>query len=52
VTEAAGGPVSWAALTHHGALEQGHAVTLVTEPGRMWLMTDAEVRASGEFATT
>jgi acyl-ACP thioesterase len=49
VTEVAGGPVASAALTHHRPVEDGQAVTLVTEPGRMWLMTDAVVRVSAEF---
>jgi len=49
VSEVADGPVASAALTHHGPVEDGHAVTLVTEPGRMWLMTGAEVRVSAEF---
>ncbi|HWW52886.1 MAG TPA: acyl-ACP thioesterase domain-containing protein [Acidimicrobiales bacterium] len=50
VTEVAGGPVSSAELTHHGPVENGGPVTLVTEPGRMWLMTEAKVRVSAEFA--
>jgi acyl-ACP thioesterase len=49
VTEVAEGSVTSAALTHHGPLEDGHEVTLVTEPGRMCLMTDGEVRVSAEF---
>ena len=50
VTEVAGGPVVSAALTHHGPLENGHTVTLLTGPGRMCLMTDDEVRASAEWS--
>ena len=50
VTEVAGGPVASAALTHHGPLENGHTVTLLTGPGRMCLMTDDEVRASAEWS--
>jgi acyl-ACP thioesterase len=50
LTEVARGPVASASLTHHGPLEDGHSATLVTEPGRMWLMTDGEVKVSAEFA--
>jgi acyl-ACP thioesterase len=50
VTEVAVGTVASAALTHHGPVEGSHAVTLVTEPGRMWLMADAEIRVSAEYA--
>jgi acyl-ACP thioesterase len=49
VAEVAVGTVASAALTHHGPLEEGHAVTLVAEPGAMWLMTGAEVKVSAEF---
>jgi acyl-ACP thioesterase len=52
VTEVAGGPVTSASLTHHGPLEEGHAVTLVSERGRMCLVTDGEVRVSAEFWVT
>jgi len=52
VTEVAGGAVSSAALTHHGPVESGRAVTLVTEPGRMCLVVDAQVRVSAEFMRT
>ncbi|MGA3220681.1 MAG: acyl-ACP thioesterase domain-containing protein [Acidimicrobiales bacterium] len=50
VTEVAGGPVRSAALTHHGPLEGGRTVTLLTGPGRMCLMVDGEIRVSAEFA--
>jgi acyl-ACP thioesterase len=49
VTEVTEGPVTSAALTHHGPLDNGHAVTLLAEPGRMCLMTEGEVRVSAEF---
>lgn len=52
VTEVAGGPVASAGLTHHGPLENGHAVTLLTGPGRMCLVTDGEVRASAEWSSS
>ncbi|MGP8206321.1 MAG: acyl-ACP thioesterase domain-containing protein [Acidimicrobiales bacterium] len=50
VTEVAGGPVTSAALTHHGPLENGRTVTMLTGPGRMCLMIDGETRVSAEFA--
>jgi len=49
VTEVADGAVAFAALTHHGPVESDRDVTLVTEPGRMCLMTDGQVRVSAEF---
>jgi acyl-ACP thioesterase len=49
VTEVVDGPVAFAALTHHGPVESDRDVTLVTEPGRMCLMTDGQVRVSAEF---
>lgn len=50
VTEVARGPVAFAALSHHGPVEDGSVVTLLTAPGRMWLMSDGEVRVSAEFS--
>ena len=50
VTEVADGPVASAALTHHGPVEGGHLVSLATEPGRLWLVTDDEVRVSAEYS--
>jgi acyl-ACP thioesterase len=52
VTEVASSPVASAALTHHAPVEGDHAVTLATEPGRMWLMTDDKIRVSAEFSPT
>jgi len=49
VTEIVRGPVASAALTHHGPVEDGHALTLATKPGRLWLIADSEVRVSAEF---
>ena len=49
VTEVADGPVDSASLTHHWPVEDGHSVTLASAPGRMWLLTDNEVRVSAEF---
>jgi acyl-ACP thioesterase len=52
VTEVAGGHVTSASLTHHGPLVEGHSVTLVSEPGRMCLVSDDDVRVSAEFLAT
>jgi len=38
------------ALTHHGPVENGHAVSLATKPGRMWLVVGEKVRVSAEFS--
>jgi acyl-ACP thioesterase len=50
VTEVLRGPVATAALTHHGPVEGGHALTLATKPGRLWLIADLGVRVSAEFS--
>ncbi|MGA2529582.1 MAG: acyl-ACP thioesterase domain-containing protein [Acidimicrobiales bacterium] len=49
VSEVAVAPVTSAALTHHGPLEGGQTVTLLTEPGRIWLVADTEVRVFAEI---
>jgi acyl-ACP thioesterase len=49
VTEVTDRPVASAELTHYGPLVEGTAVSLVTEPGRICLVTDGEVRVSAEF---
>ena len=49
VTEVAIGPVAQAAVTHHGPVEGDHDLRLITRPGRLWLVTDAEVVVSAEF---
>ncbi len=51
VTEVVGRAVTSAALTHHGPLSGARPVTLVAEPGRMYLLADGEVRVSAEFTT-
>ena len=50
VTEVVVGPVHSVALTHHGPVENGHAVSLATKPGRMWLVVGEKVRVSAEFS--
>ncbi len=49
LVEVSGQSVATAALTHHGPVEDGHVVSLLSEPGRMWLTTDDSVRVSAEF---
>jgi acyl-ACP thioesterase len=49
LVEVSGGTVSWASLTHHGPVEDGHVVSLLSEPGRMWLATDDAIRVSAEY---
>lgn len=49
LTEIVRGPVASAALTHHGPVDDGQALTLATKPGRLWLIADSEVRVSAEF---
>ena len=49
VSEVAVAPVAFAALTHHGSLKGGHSVTLLSEPGRVWLVDDNEVRVFAEI---
>jgi acyl-ACP thioesterase len=48
VSEITTAAVTGAALTHHGAIEGGDAVSLFVEPGRLWLVADGEVRAFAE----
>jgi acyl-ACP thioesterase len=49
VTEVAQGPVSYAELTFHGPVLLSDLLTLVSSPGRVWLLSGNEVRVSGEF---
>ncbi len=51
VAEVVFGKVVSAALTHHRPVETGQAVDLATAPGRIWLISGTEVRASAEFVT-
>jgi acyl-ACP thioesterase len=50
VTEVVSGPVAAATLTHHGPVEGGHALTLATKPGRLWLIAGSGVKVSAEFS--
>lgn len=49
VTEVVGAPVSYAELTFHGPVLVSDELTLVSSPGRVWLLANDEVRVSGEF---
>jgi acyl-ACP thioesterase len=49
LVEVSGATVSRASLTHHGPVEDGHVVSLLSEPGRMWLTTDDMIRVSAEY---
>jgi acyl-ACP thioesterase len=45
VTEVVVTPVS-----HHGAIERGHDVTIAHVPGALWLLVDGQVQVSAEYA--
>ena len=49
VTEVAVGRVAKAAVSHHGPVDGGQDLRLITQSGRLWLLTDAEVVVSAEF---
>jgi acyl-ACP thioesterase len=42
-------PVSWVSVTHHGAIESGHDVSIAHVPGSLWLLVDDQVRVSVEY---
>lgn len=49
VTEVVEGPVTYAELTFHGPVLKSDELTLVSSPGKVWLLLDDDVRISGEF---
>jgi acyl-ACP thioesterase len=49
VTEIVDVPVSSVEVIHHGPVEGGHDVSLVTTSGKLWLLVDDEVRVSAEY---
>lgn len=49
LSEVAPGPLASASLVHHGSVEEGESVTMVTSPGHLWLTVDDSVRVSGRF---
>jgi acyl-ACP thioesterase len=46
VAEVFDAPVASVDVIHHGPVEEGHAVELVTGPNAMWLLVDGEVRVA------
>lgn len=42
-------PVRYGSVAHHGSVESGDEVTLVSEHDRWWLTVDQLVRVAGEF---
>lgn len=50
VSEVATGPLASASMVHHGSVEDGDEVTLVTSPGHLWLTVEGSVRVSGRFS--
>lgn len=49
VTEVVATPVSSVSVTHHGAIERGHDVTIAHVPGSLWLLVDDQIRVSAEY---
>jgi len=49
LVEVAEAPVSTAVLIHHGPIEWGDDVTLVTVAGQLWLLANGQVRVSGRY---
>jgi acyl-ACP thioesterase len=49
VSEILDGTVSYVELVHHGPVESGHDVRLVTSVGELWLLVDGEVRVSAHY---
>ena len=43
--------LAWAVMNHHGAVEGGEHVQLVTGETRLWLSVEGVVRVSGEYGT-
>ena len=52
LTEVAGSGLSSAALTHHGSVDAGQTVTLASQPGRMALVVESDVRVSAEYSSS
>ncbi len=51
VSEVVDVPVSLVEVIHHGPVEDGHDVQLVSAPGAMWLLVDDQVRVAARFET-
>jgi acyl-ACP thioesterase len=50
MSEVATGLLASASMVHHGSVEDGDDVTLVTSAGHLWLTVDGSVRVSGRFS--
>lgn len=49
LSEVVSTPVHLVSVTHHLAIERGDEVTLVTAPGRLWLVVEGTIRVSAEY---
>lgn len=49
VTEVVDAPVNEAVLTFHGPVLVSDEITLLSVPGKLWLLIDNDVRVSGQF---
>ena len=49
LSEVAKGDLTFASITHHGAIEGDDDVTLAHTPTQLWLLVNGELRVSGEF---
>jgi len=45
-------PLHSVSLTHHSSIERDDDVTLVSEPGSIWLTVDGTVRVSAQYSTS
>jgi acyl-ACP thioesterase len=50
VSEVVTSAVSWVSVTHHGAIADGDDVVIASVAGSLWLVVDAQVRVSAEYA--
>lgn len=50
LAEVTSDPVASASLTHHAPVERDDEVTLLTEPGRVWLLADGKLKVSAEYS--
>jgi acyl-ACP thioesterase len=50
MSEVATAPLASASMVHHGPVQDGDDVTLVTSAGQLWLTVEGLVRVSGRFS--
>ena len=50
ITEVTGGAVSYVEVVHHGSLEQGDEVTLLSTEHNLWLSVGGTVQVAAEFS--